>query len=155
MRVATIGTFDLLHDGHRNLIDFCLRIAGGSPVVVGVNTDEFVARYKSARPAQQTDERVRAILRAYPGEVVRQHDGATDVWLAMFAPKVLVVGSDWATRDYRAQLGVTQKWLDAHDIAVCYRPRTPGISSTQLREELPRDVNDPADEGPALVGLRA
>lgn len=48
-------------------------------------------------------------------------------------PDYLVVGSDWATRDYYAQMGFTQDWLDERGISLVYVPYTRGVSTTEIR----------------------
>ena len=53
-------------------------------------------------------------------------------------PDFIVVGSDWAKKDYYAQMGFTQKWLDDRGITLVYVPYTEGISSTILKERLMR-----------------
>jgi cytidyltransferase-like protein len=53
--VLTIGTFDLLHVGHLELLAGCRELAGGSgSVVVAVNRDAFVERYKGRRPVHRS-----------------------------------------------------------------------------------------------------
>jgi cytidyltransferase-like protein len=45
--VYTGGTFDLFHSGHVNLLMRCKEIAGlEGKVVVGLNSDAFVQRFK-------------------------------------------------------------------------------------------------------------
>jgi len=51
-------------------------------------------------------------------------------------PDLIVIGSDWAVRDYHAQMGFTQAWLDERGIGLCYVPYTKGISSTDIKGRL-------------------
>lgn len=141
MRVLTLGTFDLFHSGHVNLLRRCGELAGGEGLVyIGVNTDEFVTVYKGLTPTCPLESRL-ASCDAY-GDA-SAHDGATQRWIEGIiddpqyqdwaGQTMIVIGSDWASRDYLAQLNVSQSWLDLHDISVCYVPYTPGVSSTALR----------------------
>ena len=57
------GTFDLLHPGHRFLIDEARRRGN---VTVVVARSENVARIKGRAPEQSDAERVRALQSAYP-----------------------------------------------------------------------------------------
>jgi len=59
---ATCGCFDLIHDGHINVLRVCRRL--GDTVVVFLNSDESVARIKGDdRPMKPFEVRA-AILRA-------------------------------------------------------------------------------------------
>jgi hypothetical protein len=51
----------------------------------------------------------------------------------MVNPDYIVTGSDWAQRDYHAQMSFTQEWLDDRGIGLVYVPYTKTISSTAIR----------------------
>jgi glycerol-3-phosphate cytidylyltransferase-like family protein len=51
-------------------------------------------------------------------------------------PDLIVIGSDWARRDYYAQMGFDQDWLDARGIGLVYLPYTKGISTTELKRRM-------------------
>jgi hypothetical protein len=48
-------------------------------------------------------------------------------------PDYIVIGSDWAKKDYYAQMGFTQDWLDERGIGLVYVPYTQTISTTKLK----------------------
>ena len=129
MRILTIGTFDLLHEGHEKLFERCQGLGG--EFVIGVNSDYFVTQFKGVETHESQTQR---LVAAGQYGTVRLHNGDTEQLLLAIEPDIIVVGSDWARKDYLGQLGVTQDWLDEHDISILYVPRTPGVSSTQLRE---------------------
>lgn len=137
--VYTGGTFDLFHSGHVNLLSRCREIAGeyGS-VVVSLNTDEFIEKYKGKPPVCSTDERM-AVLKAcrYVDHVVL-NVGGTDSKIAIdiVKPDYIVIGSDWAKKDYYAQMGFTQDWLDERSIGLVYVPYTKTISSTDIKSRM-------------------
>jgi len=135
-RVYTGGTFDILHRGHLNLLQQCRKIAGpGGTVVIGLNSDAFIARYKQRPPMLDYDNR-RELLEAcrYVDEVVvNEGDEDSKVVLSKVCPDFVVIGSDWAARDYYAQMMFTQEWLDEREISLVYVPYTEGISSTDVR----------------------
>ena len=139
MIVMTLGTFDLFHTGHVELLRRCKQLSGGSDVVVGLNTDGFVERYKGRPPVIGYADR-EAVLRAcrFVDRVVPNDQpggSAADAVLGARA-RVIAVGSDWQGRDYLGQLGVSAEWLEARGVSVVYLARTPGISSSQIREAL-------------------
>ncbi|MDE1882211.1 MAG: adenylyltransferase/cytidyltransferase family protein [Euryarchaeota archaeon] len=138
MRVLTIGTFDLFHHGHERLLRRCIDLTGASGLVVAlVNTDEFVERYKKITPARKTFVRIQDVASyVYPRSAnahIGSHSGETPGVIDSLRPDLIIIGSDWARKDYLGQLGVDQDWLDDRDIGVCYVPYTKGISSTMLR----------------------
>lgn len=68
--VYTSGTFDMLHANHIKMIEYARAL--GDILIVGVNTDELVASYKS-EPIIPFDERI-ALVKAlkYPDIVIPQ-----------------------------------------------------------------------------------
>jgi glycerol-3-phosphate cytidylyltransferase len=133
--VYTGGTFDLLHLGH---VEFLKRCAQFGRVVVSLNTDEFIASYKGKAPVMTYEER-KAVLEAcrYVSEVIPNSGGADSrIAIEQVMPDVIVIGSDWARRDYYLQMGFTQDWLDSRGIGLCYIPYTEGISSTEIKKRL-------------------
>jgi cytidyltransferase-like protein len=156
-RVLTIGTFDLFHEGHRNLLKACRELVGpDGQVIIGVNTDEFVEKYRGRPPIVPFESRASS-LRAYgrvvghanmtgrgPGDLIPTSDFIEQALplTAHLDPdghvyedaRYLAVGSDWARKAYYDQIGVDQGWLDSRHIILVYIPYTPGISSTLLRQ---------------------
>lgn len=136
MRVLTIGTFDLFHRGHARLLD---RAHQMGDLHVGINTDEFVTRYKGRAPVDSYEARAVNIVsfsdyrygREWP---IWPNPTAGIDLIRQVQPVLLVIGTDWLGRDYPAQLDTTADQLAALGISVLFVPRTPGISTTQLRE---------------------
>lgn len=131
----TVGSFDAFHVGHLNLLRRCAEMA--DTVVVGVNTDEFIERFKGKPPIIPQRDRM-AILRAirFVDHVVSnmgdENGGRVVEWVK---PDLLVIGDDWAPpRDYHAQMGITPEWLRLRNVELKFLPRTEGISTTILRE---------------------
>jgi len=137
--VYTGGTFDLFHSGHVNLLKRCRDIAGlGGKVVVGINSDAFITRYKKKSPVCSESERI-AVLEScrYVDEVVINYgDEDSKPIIGEVKPHYVVIGSDWATRNYYAQMSFTQEWLDARGIGMIYVPYTRDISTTRLRASM-------------------
>lgn len=135
LRVYTGGTFDLFHSGH---VEFLRRCAEFGSVTVSVNTDEFIEEYKGKPPVISLFDRI-AVLEAcrYVDKVVVNTGGADSRDSIEFVdPDIIVVGSDWATRDYHKQMNFTQDWLDQRGIALCFVPYSDWISSTEIKKRL-------------------
>ncbi len=135
LTVYTGGTFDLFHAGHAAFLERCAELGR---VVVSLNTDEFISVYKGRPPVMTFAERA-AVLRAcrWVDDVVPNRGGAdSTISIEDVAPDLIVIGSDWARRDYYAQMGFDQDWLDARGIGLVYIPYTKGISTTDLKTRM-------------------
>ena len=133
--VYTGGTFDLFHAGH---VRFLQRCAEFGEVVVSLNTDEFIEEYKKKPPVLSYSDRREVLLACRYVSRVIPNVGGTDSKPAILAvdPDMVVIGSDWARKDYYKQMGFTQDWLDERGIGLAYIPYTQGISSTVIKERM-------------------
>jgi glycerol-3-phosphate cytidylyltransferase len=134
--VYTGGTFDLFHSGHVNLLKRCKEVAGiDGKVVVALNTDDFIFQFKNKKPICSEQERLDVLLACkYVDEVVMNVGGQDSrISIEMVGPNYIVVGSDWAKKDYYSQMSFTQEWLDERGIGLVYVPYTQTISSTKIR----------------------
>ena len=134
--VYTGGTFDLFHSGHVNLLKQCKKI--GDKVVVSLNTDEFIEKYKGKRPIISYEDREK-VLRScrYVDDVVPNIGGEdSKPSILQVNPDFIVIGSDWAKRDYYTQMMFTQDWLDKNGILLIYIPYSEGISTTDIKKRL-------------------
>lgn len=134
----------MLHPGHLGLFEWCHQIAqsdretrsstlAAGTVIVAVNSSAFIARFKT-EPRYTTEERMIMVEHVKGVDEVIENTGLDQPSLILSVkPDILVIGSDWARKDYLAQLQIDQDWLDEHNIGLAYVPRTGGWSSTELR----------------------
>lgn len=125
-KVITYGTFDLLHYGHINLLRRAKEL--GDYLIVALSTDEFNWNEKQKK-CFFTYEQRKKLLEAirYVDLVIPEENWAqktSDV--QEFRVDTFVIGNDWEgkfdfLRDY---------------CEVVYLPRTPEISTTQIKQEL-------------------
>ena len=137
--VYTGGTFDLIHSGHIKFLKQCKKIAGkDGRVVVSLNTDEFIEAYKGKAPVMSLDERKTVLMACRYVDSVVENIGGADSKPAILnvLPDFVVIGDDWAKKDYYAQMQFTQAWLDEMQIVLCYVPYTQGISTTELKKRI-------------------
>ena len=137
--VYTGGTFDLLHSGHIRFLKACRKLAGDDGrVVVALNTDAFIQAYKGSSPIMSFDERKAVLLGCrYVDQVIANIGGAdSKPSIEQVMPDYVVIGDDWARKDYYAQMQFTRAWLDALEIQLVYVPYTPGISTTELKQRI-------------------
>lgn len=141
--VYTGGTFDLFHSGHVAFLKACRRIAGkDGRVVVSLNTDEFIQAYKGKPPVMSFAERKAVLMGCRYVDSVVTNVGNEDSKPAIenVLPDFIVIGDDWAKKDYYKQMQFTQAWLDEQQIQLCYVPYTEGISSTDLKARIVNGV---------------
>lgn len=126
-RVITYGTFDLLHYGHINLLRRAKEL--GDYLVVALSTDEFNERekgkhtYFSYEQRKRMLEAIRYVDLVIPEENWEQK--RTDV--RDLRIDVFVMGDDWVGKfDFLKEEGAD----------VVYLPRTPEISTTQIKTDL-------------------
>jgi glycerol-3-phosphate cytidylyltransferase len=136
-KVYTGGTFDLPHHGHFRLLQ---RAYDFGRVIVGLNTDEFILQYKGKAPIMSFDERKEILMACrWVDEVVPNYGGAdSKIAIDIVKPDYIIIGSDWARKDYYKQMDFTQDWLDERGIGLIYVPYTQGISSTDLKTRIDR-----------------
>jgi glycerol-3-phosphate cytidylyltransferase len=123
--VYTSGTFDMLHINHLHMIEYARGL--GDILIVGVNTDELVAQYKSV-PIIPFEERI-ALVRAlrWPDIVIPQESLVHLDKVPKLHFDVFVVGDDWSGKyDYLRELGVD----------VVYMPYGRGASSSELKKRI-------------------
>lgn len=139
LKVYTGGTFDLFHSGH---VAFLKRCAEVGSVTVSLNTDEFIAAYKGKPPVMSFAERKAVLLGCkYVDSVVANVGGADSrIAIELAQPDIIIIGSDWARRDYYAQMQFDQDWLDERGIGLAYIPYTQGISTTELKKRIAGQV---------------
>lgn len=128
--VYTSGTFDMLHINHLKMMEYARSL--GDILIVGVNTDELVASYKS-EPIIPFEERI-ALIKAIKGPdiVIPQKSlNHTDKVKSLHFD-VFVVGDDWNGKyDYLIEQGVD----------VVYFPYGEGISSSALKKRIYENYN--------------
>ena len=125
--VITYGTFDLLHPGHIRLLKRASAL--GDRLIVALSTDEFNWNEKQKRSFYSYAQR-KELLEAikYVDLVIPENSWEQKrIDIHKFNVDVFVMGDDWLGKfDY----------LKDEGCEVVYLARTPGISTTQIKEEL-------------------
>ena len=126
-RVITYGTFDLLHYGHINLLRRARAL--GDYLIVALSTDEFnrvqknKACYFGYEERKLLLESIRYVDLVIPEENWEQK--RSDVHL--YHVDTFVMGDDWKGKF---------DFLKDEGCEVVYLPRTPEISTTQIKSDL-------------------
>jgi glycerol-3-phosphate cytidylyltransferase len=129
--VLTLGTFDIPHVGHASFLKECEQYGS---VLVGLNTDSFVERYKGARPLYSYDERARLLNKL--GFSTVPNDGPGKRTIVQYRPRIVAIGTDWLRRDYLSQIDMTAEDFERLGVSLLYIPYTESISTSDIRRRL-------------------
>ncbi len=124
-RIITYGTFDILHRGHINLLRRAKAL--GDYLIVGLSSEDFnLVKQKNAYYPFADRRMIMESIRYVDKVIIEDNweQKADDV--VNYRADILVMGDDWAGKfDYLKNL-----------CEVVYLPRTPSISSTQIKAEM-------------------
>ncbi|BEV39960.1 glycerol-3-phosphate cytidylyltransferase [Bacillus stercoris] len=124
-KVITYGTFDLFHYGHMKLLERarCL----GDYLIVGLSTDEF--NLQKQKKSHHSYEHRKLILETidFVNAVIPEKSWEQKVTdIKKYGIDTFVIGDDWKGKfDYLNEY-----------CKVIYLPRTEGISSTKIKNEI-------------------
>ena len=129
-KVITYGTYDLLHQGHINLLRRAKAL--GDYLIVGVTNDTFDRDRGKLNVRNNVLERVEAVRATGLADqiVIEDYVGQKIDDIQRYGVDIFAIGSDWEGKfDYLNEF-----------CKVVYLPRTEGISSTMLRESSQQEV---------------
>lgn len=128
-RVITYGIFDLLHYGHINLLRRAKAL--GDYLVVALSDDDFnVEKGKSCYFSFEERKQLLEAIRYVDLVIPERSWGQKAVDMHEYHIDTFVMGDDWAGKfDY----------LEDEGVEVIYLPRTPEISTSQIKSDLNHD----------------
>ena len=124
-KVITYGTYDLLHEGHINLLRRAKAL--GDYLIVGVTNDSFDRERGKLNVRNNVLERVEAVKATgfVDQVIIEDYVGQKIDDIIKYDVDIFAIGSDWEGKfDYLLEF-----------CEVVYLPRTEGVSSTMLRAE--------------------
>lgn len=124
-KVITYGTYDILHEGHINLLKRAKEL--GDHLTVMLSTDEFNKLKGKSNYYTYEDRKLVVEALRYVDEVLPEKNWeqkAQDIKELEIG--VFVMGDSWAGKFDEL----------AADCEVVYLPRTEGVSTTKIKEEL-------------------
>ena len=129
-KVLTVGVYDLLHIGHVNLFR---RAKGlGDSLTVAVQRSEMVLKYKPGSKLVYTTEERMYMVKAirYVDEVI-EYEGVDEI-VKNTDFDIFVTGPDQTHAGFQTAM----KWCEEHGKEIVVLPRTEGISSSWLKEQI-------------------
>lgn len=124
-RILTYGTYDLLHWGHINLLKRAKQ--NGDYLIVGLSTDDFNnLKNKKAYHSYEVRKTMLEAIR-YVDLVVPESNWEQKIQdIKDYKVDVFIMGDDW-----KGQFDYLKEYCE-----VIYLPRTEGISTSQIKEDL-------------------
>lgn len=124
-KVITYGTYDLLHQGHINLLRRAKEL--GDYLIVGVTSDSYDKERGKLSVRNNVLERVQSVKNTgFADEIIiEDYIGQKIDDIQRYEVDIFAIGSDW-----EGQFDYLKEFCD-----VIYLSRTEGISSSMLREE--------------------
>ncbi|MBU0610688.1 MAG: adenylyltransferase/cytidyltransferase family protein [Armatimonadetes bacterium] len=135
--VFTNGCFDLLHVGHMHLLNFARSL--GDTLVVGLNSDASVKRYKGPdRPVVRQEERAEILAALAPVDfvIIFDEDDPRETIKAV-KPRYHVKGEDYAGRRL-----IEADEVEAHGGEVVLASLVDNRSTTRLIQGLRSTTDD-------------
>ena len=124
-KVITYGTYDLLHYGHKRLLERAKAL--GDYLIVGITSDDYDRTRGKINASQSLMERIEAVksLGIADEIIVEEYEGQKIDDIRRLGVDIFTVGSDWEGYfDYLKEY-----------CKVVYLPRTEGVSSSEIRAE--------------------
>lgn len=134
----TQGTFDMFHIGHLNLLRHAKERC--ETLIVGINSDALVQRYKNKTPVVNERDRMEIVkeMKCVDDVVLCDTLKKTEMWNKIHF-EAIFIGSDWKGN---ARWMQTEKDLASLGAEVVYLQHTDGISSSLLRTKKEDKVID-------------
>jgi cytidyltransferase-related domain len=134
----TQGVYDMFHIGHLNLINHAKEQC--DTLIVGVNADELVESYKHKTPVINQNERqiIVANIKAVDECIIAYTLDKVEMWQKLHFDAIFI-GDDWKGNPRWEQTKIN---LAEYGADVVFLPHTDGVSSTFLRPENERKVEE-------------
>ena len=126
-RIITYGTYDLLHYGHIKLLQRAKAL--GDYLIVGLSKDEFNWNEKHKKCYFTYEERKEMLeaLRCVDLVIPEENWEQKKEDMHLYHIDTFVIGDDWKGKF---------DFLKDEGVEVIYLPRTPEISTTQIKHDL-------------------
>lgn len=124
-KVITYGTFDLLHEGHLQILKRAKKL--GDYLIVGITSDHYDMQRGKMNVKQSLIQRIENVKQTLFADeiIIEEYEGQKIRDIQKYNISTFVIGNDWQDKfDYLKEY-----------CKVIYLERTPNISSTILRDK--------------------
>lgn len=135
IKIATFGTFDILHAGHFNLINNCNELGD---VYVGIVPDLDVKEYKNKYPTFNEFERMNNIKlfnNVSHSSIIGRNREDRKKWLIDNGIEIVAMGGDHLNHSFLNEL------CDELNIQYVIFPRTKGVSTSLIKTKIYKSVD--------------
>ena len=130
-KILTFGVYDYFHLGHLRLFKQCKEHA--DYLIVAVQDGDFILKFKpDANILYSTEERVEILEALRVVDEVKVYETLCPEYLETVDFDILALGEDHRG----GRFDVAEKWCNDHGKKVVRLKRTPGICSSNIKEEL-------------------
>jgi len=132
--VATGGTFDILHPGHVDSLNWARE--QGTMLIVLLNSDESVMCYKGHHPYNEVSDRAKVIsgLRAVTDVLIFSEDHPGRL-LSVLKPDIWVKGAEYEGKDIPER-----SVIESYGGKVVFCPMVSGYSTSGLVQRIRREI---------------
>ena len=145
-KVITYGTYDLLHYGHRRLLERAKAL--GDYLIVGVTADDFDKTRGKINVQQSLIERIESVKSTGLADkiIIEEYEGQKIDDVKKYGIDIFTVGSDWEGKfDYLKDY-----------CEVVYLERTQGVSSSEIRaSKRALNVGMVGDYAPTMIKFQS
>ena len=130
-RILTFGVFDYFHLGHLKLFKRCREY--GDYLIIGLQQDAFVAKFKPDHELFYTTKERREMLEALRiVDEVFEYDTLCPATMEKIRFDILALGEHHTGERF----DVIREWCQDHGKSVITLKRTPDISSSLIKEKI-------------------
>jgi cytidyltransferase-like protein len=148
--VFATGCFDLFHVGHVKFLEQAKAL--GTKLVVGVQTDEWMRESKGEEPIYPLEHRLHMVSSLKCVDVAFPISGPVDEKaVVLLGATIRAVGPNYSYLPYHDSV---RKKMESVGIEYIIIPRTPNISTTEIKEWCYGQINNRKDLLARLDNLR-
>lgn len=131
IKILTFGVYDYFHLGHLRLFKQCKKYA--DYLIVAVQDGDYILKYKpEAKILYSTAERVEILEGLKVVDEVVVYDTVSAETLEKIDFDILALGEDHRG----GRFDEVEEWCNSHGKTVVRLKRTPGICSSEIKNEL-------------------
>ena len=129
--IYTSGAFDILNEGHINLLQKAKEL--GDYLIVGISSNKLIKSYKLVNPVMSLKERMKIVKSLkFVDKVIIQNKFFDVNQLKKYNIDSIVLGDDWKKKNFSE----LNKCLKKLNIEMIYLPYTQSTSSSNIKKRI-------------------